>query len=59
MSRQVSVGNCPVCGAFPTQFVDGGKNGTSYCRFIGDDKRPTNRKPNARKSVRSVRKAAK
>lgn len=31
----IEVGNCPVCGAFPTQFVNGGESGTSYCKFAG------------------------
>lgn len=35
MSDQISIGNCPVCDAFPTQFVNGGEGGTSYCRFVG------------------------
>lgn len=35
MSNQIHISNCPVCGAFPTQFVEGGEGGTSYCKFIG------------------------
>lgn len=34
--QHIEIGNCPTCGAFPVQFINGGEHGTSYCLFVGE-----------------------